>query len=94
MSTRYGRVSVGVLTNPAISPQAKGLYAVLAGYAEWDSRVCHVGRDRLAKDLNASVRSVSLWMKELYGWGVLDRKHRGLGRSRETRLLDFPGGGS
>lgn len=85
----WGVVSKEVLRNPAISPQAKGLYALLATYADYRTRECYVGRERLAADLGVSVRSVSDWTKELLQADALDRQHRGISRSRLTRLHDF-----
>lgn len=85
----WGVVSKDIMRDPSISPQAKGLYALLATYADHKTRECHVGRERLAADLGVSVRSVSIWMKELLDNDALDRQYRGLARSRKTRLHDF-----
>lgn len=85
----WGIVSKQVLRNPSISPQAKGLYALLASYADYRTRRCHVGRERLAEDLGVSVRSVSIWIKELREADALDRQVRGFNQSQQTRLHDF-----
>ena len=64
MKNRFGIVAYDILTSPEISPQAKGLYSLLACYAN-KNRTCYPSISRLADELNVSRRTVDRLIKEL-----------------------------
>jgi len=64
MKSRFGIVSYDIITSPEITPQAKGLYSLLACYAN-KNRTCYPSISRLADELNVSRRTVDRLIREL-----------------------------
>src|SRR5207245_1726160 len=65
-----------VLKHPAISYGAKVALGVLLSYA-WQEDFCFPAQERLAKDLNCSVRNVQRLLKELKAASFIDWKQQG-----------------
>jgi DNA-binding MarR family transcriptional regulator len=63
-STRFGIVSYEVISDPTLSIQAKGLYSMLACYANKE-RTCWPSISTLSDDLNISQSSTNRLIKEL-----------------------------
>ena len=74
---RYGIVKHQVLTDPNLSIQAKGLYAVLCCYAN-ANRLCWPSISTLADDTDTSQTSVKRWIRELKQHNYIRRKGRKL----------------
>jgi hypothetical protein len=69
---RFGIVNYDVATDPELSIQAKGLYAVLSCYAD-KSRTCYPSISTLADVTNKSTTQISVYIKELKDLGYLTR---------------------
>ena len=78
-----------LLHAPGLSRDAKLLYAVLLSYA-WQAGSCFPGYERLQHDLQCSVNSVTKWMQELEGAGLVTRRKRGQGKTTRYTLHDPP----
>jgi DNA-binding MarR family transcriptional regulator len=63
-STRFGIVSYEVISDPNLSIQAKGLYSMLACYANKE-KTCWPSISTLSDDLNISQSSTNRLIKEL-----------------------------
>ena len=63
-STRFGIVSYEVISDPNLSIQAKGLYSMLACYANKE-KTCWPLISTLSDDLNISQSSTNRLIKEL-----------------------------
>lgn len=63
-SNRFGIVSYEVISDPNLSIQAKGLYAMLACYANKE-KTCWPSISTLSNDLNISQSSTNRLIKEL-----------------------------
>jgi hypothetical protein len=61
---RFGIVNYDVITDPELSLQAKGLYALLTCYAD-KSRICCPSISTLADVSNKSTTQISVYIKEL-----------------------------
>jgi hypothetical protein len=70
--TKYGVVNKDVTSDPQLSLQAKGLYAILCTYAD-KQRKCYPSIKTLADISNKSVSQVSVYIKELKTYGYLIR---------------------
>lgn len=75
-----------VLKHPLISFGAKVAYGVLLSYA-WTEDFCFPAQDRLARDLNCSVRQVQRLLSELKEQGFITWKQQGLNRPNIYYLL-------
>lgn len=75
-----------VLKHQAISFGAKVAFGVLLSYA-WADDFCFPAQDRLAKDLDCSVRQVQRLLKELKDHSFIDWKQQGLNRPNVYYLL-------
>ena len=75
-----------VLKHPKISFGAKVAYGVLLSYA-WSEDFCFPAQERLAKDLNCSVRQVQRLLTELKEHGFITWKQQGLNRPNIYYLL-------
>lgn len=88
----FTMIAPSLIRNPAISRDAKALYALIATYADVKERDCYPSRARLARELNCTARSVTNWLNELVLYGVLaieERRREDGGRSSNLyRLLD------
>lgn len=73
MSNSFGIVSKEVITDPDLSLQAKGLYAILSTYTN-KKRECFPSLNTLADISDKSISQVSLYIKELKTKGYLTRK--------------------
>ena len=62
--TRFGIVAYEVISDPNLSIQAKGLYSILACYANKE-RTCWPSISTLSDDLNISQSSTNRLIKEL-----------------------------
>src|SRR5215218_4009139 len=78
-----------LLHAPGLSRDAKLLYAVLLSYA-WQAGSCFPGYERLQHDLQCSVNSVTKWMQELEGAGLVTRRKRGQGKTTRYTLHEPP----
>ena len=61
---RFGIVKDLVMSDPSLSIQAKGLYALLSCYAD-KNRSCYPSLSTLADNLNVTPDSVSRYIREL-----------------------------
>src|ERR1700690_2967996 len=75
-----------VLKHSAISFGAKVAYGVLLSYA-WSDDFCFPAQDRLAKDLNCSVRQVQPLLNELKDQSFITWKQQGLNKPNIYYLL-------
>lgn len=75
-----------VLKHPLISFGAKVAYGVLLSYA-WADDFCFPAQERLARDLNCSVRQVQRLLTELKEHGFITWKQQGLNRPNIYYLL-------
>lgn len=75
-----------VLKHPAISFGAKVAFGVLLSYA-WSDDFCFPAQDRLARDLNCSVRQVQRLLTELKDHSFINWKQQGLNRPNIYYLL-------
>lgn len=62
--SKYGIVDKDIMTDPDVSLQAKGLYAILTTFADKE-RKCFPSVSLLADISNKSVSQVSFYLKEL-----------------------------
>jgi DNA-binding MarR family transcriptional regulator len=76
-STRFGIVSYEVISDPNLSIQAKGLYSMLACYANKE-RTCWPSISTLSDDLNISQSSTNRLIKELKTCNYIKRVGRKL----------------
>ena len=72
---RFGIVNYDVVTDPELSIQAKGLYALLCCYAD-KSRICYPSIYTLADLTNKSTTQISVYIKELKDLGYIKRVGR------------------
>lgn len=75
-----------VLKDASISFGAKVAFAVLLSYA-WQSDFCYPAQDRLASDLNCSVRQVRRLLSELKDGHFIDWKQQGLNKTNVYYIL-------
>jgi DNA-binding MarR family transcriptional regulator len=61
---RFGIVMNQVITDPNLTIQAKGLYALLSCYAD-KNRSCYPSLSTLADNLNVTPDSISRYIREL-----------------------------
>ena len=71
-STRFGIISYEVISDPNLSIQAKGLYSMLACYANKE-RTCWPSISTLSDDLNISQSSTNRLIKELKTCNYIQR---------------------
>lgn len=71
----FGIVNKDVMTDPELSLQAKGLYAILTTYANKE-RECFPSINTLADVANKSCTQISTYIKELKDKKYLVRKGR------------------
>ena len=69
----FGIVNKEIVTDPGLSLQAKGLYAILTSYADKNRR-CFPSLNTLSDISSKSVSQISLYIKELKIKGYLTRK--------------------
>lgn len=69
----FGIVNKEIVTDPSLSLQAKGLYAILTSYADKNRR-CFPSLNTLSDISSKSVSQVSLYIKELKSKGYLTRR--------------------
>lgn len=69
----FGIVTKDIMTDPELSLQAKGLYAILCTYAN-KQRQCYPSLNTLSDISNKSVSQVSAYIKELKNKGYITRK--------------------
>lgn len=99
-SHRWSRVSIDVLRDPALSAQAKAVYAVLATYADDAGRdQCYPRQETLAEQLGVSVDTVQRHIKALEDAGVVEvvprfRPDGGRSSNDYTLLDELSAGGS
>ena len=77
-----------VLKHQAISFGAKVAFGVLLSYA-WQDDFCFPAQDRLARDLNCSVRQVQRLLKELKDAAFIDWRQQGLNRPNVYYILSM-----
>ena len=68
----FGIVTKNIMTDPDLSLQANGLYAILCTYAN-KQRQCYPSLNTLSDISNKSVSQVSSYIKELKSKGYLIR---------------------
>ena len=69
----FGIVNKEVVTDPNLSLQAKGLYAILSSYCDKNRR-CFPSLNTLSDISSKSISQISLYIKELKTTGYLTRK--------------------
>ena len=69
----FGIVTKDIMTDPELSLQAKGLYAILCTYAN-KQRQCYPSLNTLSDISKKSVSQVSAYIKELKNKGYITRK--------------------
>jgi hypothetical protein len=72
---RFGIVNYDVITDPELSLQAKGLYALLTCYAD-KSRTCYPSISTLADMSNKSQTQISVYISELKELNYIKRVGR------------------
>jgi hypothetical protein len=72
---RFGIVNYDVMTDPELSLQAKGLYALLTCYAN-KSRTCYPSISTLADISNKSQTQISVYISELKELNYIKRVGR------------------
>ena len=72
---RFGIVNYDVITDPELSLQAKGLYALLICYAD-KSRTCYPSISTLADISNKSQTQISVYISELKELNYIKRVGR------------------
>ncbi len=72
---RFGIVNYDVITDPELSLQAKGLYALLTCYAN-KSRTCYPSISTLADISNKSQTQISVYISELKELNYIKRVGR------------------
>lgn len=97
----WGRIAAAVMRDPAIVPQAKAVYALLATYADNADRDCFPRQETMALQLGVSVDTIQRHLKVLEQAGVIEVEARYRpdgGRSSNDYVLvdaltDSPGKG-
>lgn len=80
--TPYAQIPKWVLrSGKKLSHGAKALYGVIMTYADNETRAAFPGKEKLAEDMGASVRSIFNYMKELEDFGALKVTRR---RNKKT----------
>ena len=69
---RFGIVNSNVVTDPELSLQAKGIYAVISTYCN-SNRTCYPSIATIADLCDVSTRTVDRKLKELKNKGYLQR---------------------
>ena len=69
---RFGIVNYDVVTDPELSLQAKGIYAVISTYCN-SNRTCYPSIATIADLCDVSTRTVDRKVKELKNKGYLER---------------------
>jgi hypothetical protein len=79
---RYGFTQVPnfILRNPAISTNAKTVYALLLSYA-WHNDLCFPGMERLAEQMGSHISTVSRAAAELEALSLIEIERRGQGKT-------------
>jgi len=75
MPSKFGIVNQDVISDPDLSIQAKGLYAILSTYADKE-RLCFPSISTLADVSNKSVSQISNYLKELKTKRYVERQGR------------------
>jgi hypothetical protein len=78
-----------VLLSPRLSAGAKILYALLRHYAR-QAEACYPGRERPARELPASARSLSHYLDELRAARLVTVQRRGQGKTNVYWLAPVP----
>ena len=86
----YGNVYKDIMSNPDLSLQAKGVYAYLSSFTG-DQEYCFPSYDTIQSHLGISRASVSKYLKELIGFGVVmvNKRFSGSNQYFLTDLGDF-----
>ena len=72
---RFGIVNSDVITDPELSIQAKGVYAIISTFANKE-RSCFPSINTIADLANTHPRTISRKLKELSSKGYIKRKGR------------------
>tara|TARA_R110002020_G_scaffold29814_12_gene94213 strand:+ start:1007 stop:1246 length:240 start_codon:yes stop_codon:yes gene_type:complete len=72
---RFGIVNYNVVTDPELSVQAKGVYAIISTFAD-KNRSCFPSINTIADLANVHPRTISRKLKELSSKGYIKRKGR------------------
>lgn len=83
----FGLVSNDVMRDPNIPLKLKGLYSLLATYADKDNGETFISVNRMAAETNIDDSSVRRYLTDLIKLGVISRTRRGKNQSWITRLL-------
>ena len=83
----FGLVSNGVMRDPNIPLKLKGLYGLLASYADADKGETFISVNRMAAETNIDDSSVRRYLTALVKLGVISRIRRGKNESWTTKLL-------
>lgn len=82
----FGQVSNGVIRDPELTLQEKGIYAYLSTYANKSTDELFVSIDRMATECGVTRATIKRILKSLYNKGVIDRYFNGKGASKITVL--------
>lgn len=80
-------VSNDVMRDPNIPLKLKGLYALLASYADRDNSETFISVTRMAAETNIDVSSIRRHLTSLVNLNIISRTRRGKNESWVTRLL-------
>jgi len=83
----FTQVSNTVIRDPDIPLREKGLYAVLASYANNDTAETTISVNKLAAETGLNPSSVRRTLDKLNGMGLIKRTRRGKNESWITTLL-------
>ena len=83
----FGMVSNDVMRDPNISLKLKGLYGVLATYADKINNQTFISVNRMALETNINESSVRRYLVEMIELKIISRTRRGKNESWVTTLL-------
>lgn len=85
----FTQVENCILRSSVISQSAKLVYADLISY-DFNNKGVFPGQDRMAWDLNMSLRTVIRAIKELESWGLIKVDRRGLNKPNYYIIEEVP----
>lgn len=87
LKDKYGMVTSNVMRDPAVSVPCKGLYALLATYADPRTNVTNVSVVRLASELAVTESTIKRCLKTLLIQGIVSRRKDASSKTTYTMLL-------
>ena len=90
LSQSFGLVASAIMQDDSISIPARALYALLASYADHDTRVCYPLNETLCTKMGCSSSKLQRLLAELKTHDIMKRIDRSAeGHSSVTQLLDL-----